>query len=89
MLGIRSLFGFVSALVALHVTLAKSSTGDSVLVFLQPSVKKEDYSIFFGNLKSVYIALRSRHYVLTRYGMDRARLRAHVSRAEGGESEAH
>ncbi|KAI0028193.1 Dolichyl-diphosphooligosaccharide-protein glycosyltransferase subunit [Vararia minispora EC-137] len=31
--------------------LAKSSTGDSVLVVLQPSLKKEDYSLFFGNLE--------------------------------------
>lgn len=53
MLGIRSLFGFLFALVAVQVTLAKSSTGDSVLVLLQPSLKKEDYSIFFGNLESV------------------------------------
>lgn len=32
---------------------AKSSTGDSVLVVLQPSLKKEDYSIYFKNLESV------------------------------------
>lgn len=32
---------------------ARSSTGDSVLVILQPSLKKEDYSIYFKNLESV------------------------------------
>lgn len=52
MFGLRALFGFVLALVALQVTDAKSSTGNSVFVLLQPSVKKEDYSIFFGNLES-------------------------------------
>lgn len=52
MVGLRALFGFVLALVVLQVTDAKSSSGDSVLILLQPSVKKEDYSILFGNLES-------------------------------------
>ncbi|THH20050.1 hypothetical protein EW146_g1244 [Bondarzewia mesenterica] len=30
---------------------AKPSTGDSVLVVLQPSLKKEDFSLFFGGLE--------------------------------------
>lgn len=32
---------------------ARSSAGDSVLVILQPSLKKEDYSVYFKNLESV------------------------------------
>jgi len=31
--------------------LARSSTGDSVLVVLDPSLKREDYSKFFGGLE--------------------------------------
>lgn len=30
---------------------ARSSTGDSVLVLLDPSLKREDYSKFFGGLE--------------------------------------
>ena len=33
--------------------LARSSTGDSVLVLLDPSLKKENFSIFFGDLESM------------------------------------
>ena len=32
--------------------LARSSTGDSVLVLLDPSLKRENFSIFFGDLES-------------------------------------
>ncbi|TFY70199.1 hypothetical protein EVG20_g2806 [Dentipellis fragilis] len=38
-------------LALLAVAHAKSSTGDSVLVVLEPKLKKEDFSIFFGNLE--------------------------------------
>ncbi|KAI0806816.1 dolichyl-diphosphooligosaccharide-protein glycosyltransferase [Fomes fomentarius] len=33
------------------LALAKSSTGDTVLVLLDPSLKKENFSIFFGDLE--------------------------------------
>ncbi|KAI0700549.1 dolichyl-diphosphooligosaccharide-protein glycosyltransferase [Cerioporus squamosus] len=33
------------------LALARSSTGDSVLVLLDPSLKKENFSIFFGDLE--------------------------------------
>ncbi|EJF62711.1 dolichyl-diphosphooligosaccharide-protein glycosyltransferase [Dichomitus squalens LYAD-421 SS1] len=39
-------------LVALtSLALARSSTGDTVLVLLEPSLKKENFSIFFGDLE--------------------------------------
>ncbi|KAI0314787.1 dolichyl-diphosphooligosaccharide-protein glycosyltransferase [Amylostereum chailletii] len=44
-----TLFASLFAYVALSV--ATSSSGNSVLVVLQPSLKKEDYSLFFGNLE--------------------------------------
>ena len=31
---------------------AKSSSGDSVLVILDPTLKKDNFSIFFGDLES-------------------------------------
>lgn len=34
---------------------AKSSTGDTVLVLLDPSLKKENFSIFLGDLESACI----------------------------------
>ena len=34
------------------LALARSSTGDSVLILLDPSLKKENFSIFFGDLES-------------------------------------
>ncbi|KAH9918369.1 dolichyl-diphosphooligosaccharide-protein glycosyltransferase [Epithele typhae] len=46
---LRKLLFSVLALASL--ALAKSSTGDSVLVVLDPSLRKEDYSIFFGDLE--------------------------------------
>ncbi|KAH7890052.1 Dolichyl-diphosphooligosaccharide--protein glycosyltransferase subunit WBP1 [Phlebopus sp. FC_14] len=46
---------FLSALASLFVlstnVLAKSSSGDSVLVLLDPSLQKENYSIFFSGLE--------------------------------------
>jgi oligosaccharyltransferase complex subunit beta len=46
-----------SALVALlafaRLSFATSSSGDSVLVLLDASLEKENYSIFFGGLESM------------------------------------
>ena len=39
--------------------LARSSTGDSVLVLLDTSLKKENFSIFFGDLESTWSGLSS------------------------------
>ena len=36
------------------LALARSSSGDSVLVLLDPSLKREDFSVFFGDLESTY-----------------------------------
>jgi hypothetical protein len=41
---------------------AKSSTGDSVLVVLEQSLPKEDYSIFFTSLTGVHVELQ--YYLL-------------------------
>ncbi|KAI6106514.1 Dolichyl-diphosphooligosaccharide--protein glycosyltransferase subunit WBP1, partial [Pisolithus croceorrhizus] len=41
----------VSFLALAYNVFAKSSTGDSVLVVIDPSLKKEDYSKFFGGLE--------------------------------------
>ena len=46
--------GFGCAILAcVAQAFARSSTGDSVLVILEPSLKREDYSIYFRNLESV------------------------------------
>jgi len=37
----------------LTLSLAKSSTGDSVLVILDPNLQKDNFSIFFNNLKGM------------------------------------
>jgi oligosaccharyltransferase complex subunit beta len=42
-------FSFVGLLCAVQ---AKSSTGNSVLVVLQPSLKRDNFTIFFNNLES-------------------------------------
>ena len=42
-------FSVVSLLCAVQ---AKSSTGNSVLVVLQPSLKRDNFTIFFDNLES-------------------------------------
>ena len=47
---LRKLLLPVLALASL--ALARSSTGDSVLVVLDPSLKKDNFSIFFGDLES-------------------------------------
>ena len=39
------------------LALAQSSTGNSVLVLLDPSLKKENFSIFFGDLESTLFLL--------------------------------
>ena len=41
----------------------RSSTGNSVLVVLQPSLKREDFSIFFGDLES------EAHFTFARVGL--------------------
>jgi oligosaccharyltransferase complex subunit beta len=41
----------VSSLVLAGKVLAKSSSGDSVLVLLDPSLDRANYSIFFGGLE--------------------------------------
>ena len=50
MLFLRS--ALVSCLALLGSVLAKSSTGDKVLVLLDPSLDKADYSVFFNGLES-------------------------------------
>ncbi|KAG8911485.1 oligosaccharyl transferase glycoprotein complex, beta subunit [Tulasnella sp. 418] len=46
------LFSVVTLLASLAArVVARSSTGDSVLVVLEKGLNKEDYSIFFGNLE--------------------------------------
>ncbi|KAI0781447.1 Dolichyl-diphosphooligosaccharide-protein glycosyltransferase subunit [Trametes elegans] len=48
----RFLRGLLLPLVALaSFAFARSSTGDSVLVLLDPSLKRENFSIFFGDLE--------------------------------------
>lgn len=42
----------VSCLALLASVLAKSSSGDNVLVLLDPSLDKANYSIFFNGLES-------------------------------------
>lgn len=42
----------VSCLALLASVLAKSSSGDKVLVLLDPSLDKANYSIFFNGLES-------------------------------------
>ncbi|RDX51551.1 dolichyl-diphosphooligosaccharide-protein glycosyltransferase [Lentinus brumalis] len=41
----------LSVLALASLALARSSTGDSVLILLDPSLKKEDFSVFFGDLE--------------------------------------
>jgi oligosaccharyltransferase complex subunit beta len=48
-MGLWRLAAYLAAAFAL--VSAKSSTGDEVLVVLEPSLKQEDYSLFFGGLK--------------------------------------
>lgn len=36
------------------VALARSSTGDKVLVVMEPALNAEDYSLFFNNLRGAY-----------------------------------
>jgi oligosaccharyltransferase complex subunit beta len=43
---------FVSFVSLLCAVQAKSSTGNSVLVVLQPSLKRDNFTIFFDNLES-------------------------------------
>lgn len=43
----------VSCLVLLAGVLAKSSSGDKVLVLLDPALDRENYSIFFNGLESM------------------------------------
>ena len=49
---LRKLLLPVLALASL--ALARSSTGDSILVLLDPSLKKENFSVFFGDLESAH-----------------------------------
>jgi oligosaccharyltransferase complex subunit beta len=49
MAGLWRLAVYLAAAVALVG--ARSSTGDEVLVVLEPALKQEDYSLFFGGLK--------------------------------------
>jgi oligosaccharyltransferase complex subunit beta len=49
MFGLRTLL--VSLLSLAAPLYAKSSTGDSVLVVLEPSLKRDDFSTFFSNLE--------------------------------------
>jgi hypothetical protein len=49
MAGLWRLAAYLAAAVALVG--ARSSTGDEVLVVLEPALKQEDYSLFFGGLK--------------------------------------
>jgi len=47
-----ALFG--AALTLLSSVLARSSTGDRVLVVLEPSINRDDYSKFWESLKGVF-----------------------------------
>jgi oligosaccharyltransferase complex subunit beta len=48
------LWALLAQLLALAaLSIGRSSTGDSVLVVLDPSLKQEDYSLFFNGLKSM------------------------------------
>jgi oligosaccharyltransferase complex subunit beta len=48
------LWALLAQLLALTaLAIGRSSTGDSVLVVLDPSLKQEDYSLFFSGLKSM------------------------------------
>lgn len=50
------LLGLLSAAwYAVSYVSALSSTGNSVLVLLEPKLKREDYSTFFKGLESEYI----------------------------------
>jgi oligosaccharyltransferase complex subunit beta len=49
MVSLLGLATYLAAAVALVG--ARSSTGDNVLVVLEPSLKRDDYSIFFGGLE--------------------------------------
>ncbi|KIO00170.1 hypothetical protein M404DRAFT_153406 [Pisolithus tinctorius Marx 270] len=69
---------FVSALVSFlalaNNVFAKSGTGDSVLVVIDPSLKKEDYSKFFGGLEErgyqlTFRGPRDAHPPVEQYGI--------------------
>ena len=42
---------------------AKSSTGDSVLVILEPKLQKDNFSIFFDGLRGMYTRVWVFHYM--------------------------
>ena len=50
-----SLLGTLLSLAA--AALARSSTGSSVLVILEPKLKQDDYSLFFGGLRGMYVLM--------------------------------
>lgn len=53
-ISMRFLWSIISCAVAfLALVNAKSSSGDSVLVILEPGLQKEDYSIFFSGLEGL------------------------------------
>jgi hypothetical protein len=59
------LLGLLSAAwYAVSYVAALSSTGNSVLVILDPKLKREDYSTFFNGLKSRYIVVFGQSMVL-------------------------
>jgi oligosaccharyltransferase complex subunit beta len=45
----------VTLLALTKLSFASSSSGDSVLVVLDPSLDRENYSIFFGGLESMWL----------------------------------
>lgn len=77
-----ALWGLLAHLVALAALVtAKSSTGDSVLVVLEPSLKREDYSTFFGGLESMHVISYTRTGAYRR--VLRKRIQLDLPRAEG------
>lgn len=66
MFSIRSLL-LVSLAAIARLAAAKSSSGDSVLVILEPEVSKDDYSIFFAGLTSACLYTFILTCILTKY----------------------
>jgi len=44
----------VAVFCTLSTAFARSSTGNKVLVVLEPKLSRDDYSVFFNNLESQY-----------------------------------
>ena len=69
--------------------LARSSTGDSVLVLLDSSLKKENFSIFFGDLESTWSNLSSRTWLIHFVPSPREGLQTNLPVTQGHDSGDH